>query len=958
MNQIPLVVGGDINNNIIIFNSTTKANSINFNIDTICDILVVGGGGGGGGANGGGGGGGSVINKTITFKKGIYIIEIGSGGTGGQYADQNNIYGSSGLNGKTSHIYGNGIDIYAAGGGGGGSGFINDTAQNGSEAGSLHYNNYSSGGGGGSGKFNNNSFRGISLNNFSGNGANGTSLTSGGGGGAVGNASGGNGGSGYVIPNNSTKFNNITRFAGGGAGSSGVAVDGGGDFNINGTLGGGGGGGSSNGANGGDGVIMIIFYNKIYSGTNLSIPSSGTLTKTLSSTITSSAIIPNSASSTLTQDASSSILIDNTIIYSSNLSNYDNIINNNASLLNDIYTNYVNSDNLYIFNKDTTNDLIENYINNSLYLTNNYNNQISFNDYSYLINVIGNIYESIYNMIINIKNKDDLAFNKLINNIKEIHITNNKTEIINNSIINLNSTDINDNKYLLLQLSSDDLNINKMVFKQLEPAEYPPIKYSEKKNNNTYYTITIANTCYGIGDYNIYSSSENDPSLLFDNNYSQDFSFNNNTYNPEGYFIPSDTKNNYLVDKNYEGEWFVIELPQFIVVDGYYIINSKNFPNNAPSIFRVYGSTNGIKWDLIDDCTTSVVYSNNKYQKILTTETILYKYICFTFSQVSNKNSGTLKINQIKILGRQLEINKIGSLADYNLTYKKSQIKIIDQDYTDDTNSQNKFLNNNLYNIFNFNSTDFIMNLYYYKFFYKIIKYQNTLTKILYYNPPDLNSDQIDINSRGLNIDIYNIFDSKNYLSTIETGSPYTNGVNIIDFSSLSAATNGAINNNDNITFTCKWSGYIYIPKSYGGDYNFKLNMVGFGNIWISDKEINIPDINDKKIADNTDNFTIKLDADKFYSIVIIYGHLNISKNAYLNLNITGPYTNNQSDLFYNQTIDTSSYYDNNTINSTLTSLNNDVAELVKSNDISNYILYKQQSDYINTIIDIKSIET
>lgn len=949
MNQIPLVVGGNINNNIIIFNSTAKANSINFTIDTTCDVLVVGGGGGGGGANGGGGGGGSVINKTITFKKGIYVIEIGTGGTGGQYADQNNIYGSSGINGGISHIYGNGIDIYAAGGGGGGGGFENETAENGSEAGSLHTNNYSSGGGGGGGKFDY-AYRGISINNFSGDGANGTALTSGGGGGAVGNGSSGNGGSGYAIPNNSTKFNNIKRFAGGGAGSSGVAVDGGGNFNVNGTngMGGGGGGGSSNGANGGDGVIMIIFYNKINSGTTAS---SGTLKKTLSSTITSSAVIPNSASSTLTQEESSLLLTDYATIYSSNLSNYDNIISNNASLLKDIYNNYINNDNLYNFNEDNKNDLIENYINNSLYLTNDYNSQVSFNDYSYLIDIIGNIYENIYNLFINLKINDDLSFNRLINNITEIHITNNKTEIINNSIINLNSSDIHDDNYLLLQLSSDDLNINNMIFKQLEPAEYPPIKYSEKNKNNTYYTITIANHCYGNGYYNLYSSTENDPSLLFDNNYSQDFSFNNNTYNPDGYFIPSDSKNNYLVDKKYEGEWFVMELPQFVVIDGYYIINSKNFPNNAPSIFKVYGSTNGVKWDIIDDCNTSAVYSNNKYQKILTKETILYKYVCFTFSQIANNNSGTLKINQIKLLGRELQINKIGSLADYNLTYKKSQIKIIN----DDNNSQNKFLNNNLYNIFNFNSTDIIMNLYYYKFFYKIIKYQNTLTKILYYDQSDLNSDQIDINTRGLNLDIYDTFDSKNYLSTIKKGSPYTNGVNITDFSSLSASTNGAIENNNNSTFTCKWSGYIYIPKGNNGDYNFKLNIIGFGNIWISDKEINIPDIKDKKIADNNDNFTINLDADKFYSIVIIYGHLSISNNAYLNLNITGPYIT-QSKLFYNKTINTSSYYDNN-INDTLTSLNKDVSDLIKSNDVSNYILYKQQSDYINTITDVKSTD-
>ena len=64
------------------FTSTTGTNSIEFDQNTVCDILVVAGGGRGGNGLGGGGGGGGVVHITnVTAPSGTYNVVVGAGGT-------------------------------------------------------------------------------------------------------------------------------------------------------------------------------------------------------------------------------------------------------------------------------------------------------------------------------------------------------------------------------------------------------------------------------------------------------------------------------------------------------------------------------------------------------------------------------------------------------------------------------------------------------------------------------------------------------------------------------------------------------------------------------------------------------------------------------------------------------------------------------------------------------------
>lgn len=118
-----------------IFSSTTGTNSITFDKDYLCDIVLVGGGGGGSHNHGGGGGaGGIIVLCNAHVNAGKYNIIVGSGGYGGKTTNNINTYGLKG--GDTS------FDIYltAEGGGGGGQLTINSTGNGGSGGGSDAYN--------------------------------------------------------------------------------------------------------------------------------------------------------------------------------------------------------------------------------------------------------------------------------------------------------------------------------------------------------------------------------------------------------------------------------------------------------------------------------------------------------------------------------------------------------------------------------------------------------------------------------------------------------------------------------------------------------------------------------------------------------------------------------------------------------------------------------------------------
>ncbi len=232
------------------------------------DVLIVAGGGGGGTCNtseqgGGGGGAGGFITSSgtsgrntsaissITVQPQSYTVTVGSGGTGGAFAED-----QPGTQGGNSSVFG----ITAIGGGGGGG--------NATEG--------QSGGCGGGGKESNGVGRSGTAGQGFGGGAGSETDDRGGGGGGAGQAgqnynagSRSAGGNGLA---NSIRTGSAVNYAGGGGGGGtrlGVAIGGaggGGGAGVAGAANTGGGGGSdtasvssTKGQNGGSGIIVIRY---------------------------------------------------------------------------------------------------------------------------------------------------------------------------------------------------------------------------------------------------------------------------------------------------------------------------------------------------------------------------------------------------------------------------------------------------------------------------------------------------------------------------------------------------------------------------------------------------------------------------------------------------------------------------------------------------------------------------
>ena len=113
-NYSPYIANDNLNTNITvhtdkekekhIYTIGTGTHVINFEKNTVCDILMVGGGGSGGNNIGGGGGSGNIIySSNVTIPKGTYNITVGSGGKDGGDGEDTSAFGAIIKGGKGSN---------------------------------------------------------------------------------------------------------------------------------------------------------------------------------------------------------------------------------------------------------------------------------------------------------------------------------------------------------------------------------------------------------------------------------------------------------------------------------------------------------------------------------------------------------------------------------------------------------------------------------------------------------------------------------------------------------------------------------------------------------------------------------------------------------------------------------------------------------------------------------------
>ena len=251
--------------------------------------------------------------------------------------------------------------------------------------------------------------------------------------------------------------------------------------------------------------------------------------------------------------------------------------------------------------------------------------------------------------------------------------------------------------------------------------------------SKTVYTQTLTlNTdgiTYGSGQYIIYSSSvftSGDQNILRKRDI-----FNFATEETGGHWDSCYTASgNYtllnFIKNDYNGDWIIIKLPNPIILTKFKFFHRTSFVSQAPSLWRCYGSNDGVNFTEITEAFNDVIanalvassYNINKmYEKVLNdTFKTFYQYIGFTFNKtVSNQY---LCFCELQLFGKENNnfqsdwnstiINK-PDLSVYatntNLNNASTLINNLNSTSTTTFNNLNSLSTNSILNINNLNST-------------------------------------------------------------------------------------------------------------------------------------------------------------------------------------------------------------------------------------------------------------
>ena len=245
----------------------------------------------------------------------------------------------------------------------------------------------------------------------------------------------------------------------------------------------------------------------------------------------------------------------------------------------------------------------------------------------------------------------------------------------NNFMYEWNIRDLQLGKYAeiaLIQLASINADYT-------EERQYPPKLYNEFSATSSssndifniapvpYYKQTIKlNTddiTYGSGTYEIYSSS----SLVNDSSTRKSSLFDYRLFNNElgaswasGQYTNEYYTGSRFIKNDYTGDWIILKLPSPIILTKFRFYN-RNIIDRAPSLWRCYGSNDGITFteiieasnDIIENALNASTYSSGFYEKILTTFTTSYSYIGFTFKKIVSSSANALNFIELQIFGRE-----------------------------------------------------------------------------------------------------------------------------------------------------------------------------------------------------------------------------------------------------------------------------------------------------------------
>ena len=209
--------------------------------------------------------------------------------------------------------------------------------------------------------------------------------------------------------------------------------------------------------------------------------------------------------------------------------------------------------------------------------------------------------------------------------------------------------------------------------------QYPPKLYTTTQTEDTatllsklvYHQILYLDNqsiAYGAGFYELYSSSKYDTSTTKNRLFNYDTTETTTSARWAISQYSSGTgdylSNNFIVS-GYYGDWIIIKMPVQISLSRYRIYQRSDYLTRAPSLWKVYGSTDGITfYEITEASQTSRLtsYTNGYYEKTIASTTPLYSYIGFVFSALLSVSGQTeLSFSELQIFGKEVINNTITS---------------------------------------------------------------------------------------------------------------------------------------------------------------------------------------------------------------------------------------------------------------------------------------------------------
>jgi hypothetical protein len=178
---------------------------------------------------------------------------------------------------------------------------------------------------------------------------------------------------------------------------------------------------------------------------------------------------------------------------------------------------------------------------------------------------------------------------------------------------------------------------------------------------------------YGNGDYILYSSTVytgRAKYLCFDKNLATYGGWAFQYFQPNGSYAYNGSNVNSYIEDSYKGDWIIIKFPSELILTRYKF--RFNIALRAPSLYRFYGSIDGINFTQIVEAsndTIPLVSSDNPsniYQKILNTSfNTPYLYIGFCCNKLVGGDSPamTMLLQEFFIYGK--EISEVLTLPIY-----------------------------------------------------------------------------------------------------------------------------------------------------------------------------------------------------------------------------------------------------------------------------------------------------